>query len=46
MGYGFKATDEHFFPKEPQGLQEEVVDKNEQPEPNFPPEVEENKNEE
>lgn len=39
MGNGFKATDGWYFPKEPERILEEVRDREEFREPNFPPEV-------
>ncbi|KAM3137989.1 hypothetical protein pb186bvf_009884 [Paramecium bursaria] len=39
VGYGFKLSDQHFYPKQPQLVQNEAVDVPEQPEPNFPAEV-------
>ncbi|CAD8085745.1 unnamed protein product [Paramecium primaurelia] len=38
-GYGYKATNNHFYPKQPQQVQSEQPDLPEQPEPNFPAEV-------
>lgn len=39
VGNGFKATDGWYFPKEPERILEEVRDREEFREPNFPPEV-------
>lgn len=38
IGNGVKASDDWYFPKEPQPIKEETNDKGEQVEPNFPAE--------
>ena len=38
IGNGVKASDDWYFPKEPQNINEETKERSEQPEPNFPPE--------
>lgn len=39
VGNGFKSTTGWYFPREPETVLQEVADREECPEPNFPPEV-------
>lgn len=46
VGYGFKYSLNQFYPKEPQVIQIEAIDKAEQNDPNFPVDVQEVKQDE
>lgn len=46
VGYGFKNSNTLYYPAQPEPVLEEVVDVDDYPEPNYPPELDNPENQE